>query len=283
MSEYSYEEIDSLNLSKEQQVKYAKKFSEGSKELENLLLFLWENNIRTIACCKGHQPEETYPGAIPLPYLCLDMKTIDDEVLKQILKNFCCRDEIKIIQVSLNKLTDVNIKRKDLTIRLKDQKQSFRGVFDCFYNAMCRENFEKVQLSEKDEDFINLAIKMKNLDIDDLNTEVFKAEYKFFPNKAKGLSLARNEGVLRVGYIPLDERKYIDDDYSKPIVCSCAYTNYEGKHMILDSDENIKEITKEEVESLGLLEFNKYQELGPRIASKKFEKVIKCDNEKNLS
>ena len=34
---------------------FAKKFSEGNKELEKLLLKLWENNIPTIACC-GHEP-----------------------------------------------------------------------------------------------------------------------------------------------------------------------------------------------------------------------------------
>ena len=32
----------------------AKEFSEGSINLEKLLLFLWDNNIRTFSCCKGH-------------------------------------------------------------------------------------------------------------------------------------------------------------------------------------------------------------------------------------
>ena len=33
---------------------YAKIFSEGNKSLERLLLKLWDNEIKTIACCSGH-------------------------------------------------------------------------------------------------------------------------------------------------------------------------------------------------------------------------------------
>ena len=44
-----------LSLSKEEQAKLAKKYSERNKELEKLLLFLWENNILTYSTCGGHK------------------------------------------------------------------------------------------------------------------------------------------------------------------------------------------------------------------------------------
>ena len=35
--------------------KAAKIFSEGNKSLENLLLYCFKNNIKTVACCAGHE------------------------------------------------------------------------------------------------------------------------------------------------------------------------------------------------------------------------------------
>lgn len=35
--------------------KYAKEFSEGEPQLENVLKNLWKNNFKTIGCCKGHE------------------------------------------------------------------------------------------------------------------------------------------------------------------------------------------------------------------------------------
>lgn len=36
------------------QREFAHRYAEGSNELENLLLYLWQNKIQTFACCAGH-------------------------------------------------------------------------------------------------------------------------------------------------------------------------------------------------------------------------------------
>lgn len=47
-------------------VSLAKEYSEGSKQLEECLLELWNNNFETIGCCKGHTdkipPTKAYIG-----------------------------------------------------------------------------------------------------------------------------------------------------------------------------------------------------------------------------
>lgn len=45
--------------------KVAEDFSEGDNLLKNSLLKLWENNIKTMACCKGHEEKES-PAYISL-------------------------------------------------------------------------------------------------------------------------------------------------------------------------------------------------------------------------
>jgi len=44
--------------STERQQEIAKDFSEGNKLLEKTLLELWKKNIKTIACCNGHEEKE---------------------------------------------------------------------------------------------------------------------------------------------------------------------------------------------------------------------------------
>ncbi len=57
----------------ETKIKYAKEFCEGCKELESLLLFLWNNDINTKGCCAGHVEKNT------LPYIGIkDLKFSDD-------------------------------------------------------------------------------------------------------------------------------------------------------------------------------------------------------------
>ena len=36
----------------------AEQFSEGDPELKKVLLELWKNNIKTVACCRGHNDKE---------------------------------------------------------------------------------------------------------------------------------------------------------------------------------------------------------------------------------
>lgn len=45
---------------KEDLTEFATDFSEGDNLLKDTLLNLWNNNIRTFSCCKGHETEEYY-------------------------------------------------------------------------------------------------------------------------------------------------------------------------------------------------------------------------------
>lgn len=57
--------------------KCAKEFSEGSKELEKCLITLWDNNLYTTACCKGHlMGERDFKCLYLYAYIAMD-KNID--------------------------------------------------------------------------------------------------------------------------------------------------------------------------------------------------------------
>ena len=45
------------DATEEEKQTYAEEFCEGNEDLKNFLLFLWHNNINTIACCGGHKYE----------------------------------------------------------------------------------------------------------------------------------------------------------------------------------------------------------------------------------
>lgn len=57
------------NFSREELVALAKDFSEGSEELENILINLWDMGIETFACCKGLNEGEHQNGLIKIPYV----------------------------------------------------------------------------------------------------------------------------------------------------------------------------------------------------------------------
>lgn len=93
--ENNYENFGSYyeEIPEEKFEKYAIMFGEGSQELTDLLLYCWQNGIKTFACCKGHK--ETGPGYIGfLP---------DEELLKYMCE---ISDQIKINSISLDRYFD---------------------------------------------------------------------------------------------------------------------------------------------------------------------------------
>lgn len=65
------------DIPKDEIEKYASVFGEGSKELTDLLRYCFQNDIKTLACCKGHEDrKECDPYIVFLPdeelsmYLC---------------------------------------------------------------------------------------------------------------------------------------------------------------------------------------------------------------------
>lgn len=77
------------DIPKDEIEKYASVFGEGSKELTNFLIYCFQNGIKTIGCCKGHEDDEdSVPYIALLPdeelaaYLC---ELIDNGYTKEII------------------------------------------------------------------------------------------------------------------------------------------------------------------------------------------------------
>lgn len=66
----SFEEINKEGLRES-----AKQFSEGNKDLENLLLTLWNMNIITNACCKGTNEEDHHGEFHKTPYISINLNS----------------------------------------------------------------------------------------------------------------------------------------------------------------------------------------------------------------
>lgn len=65
--------LSSFDVIKSDKQGFAEVFAEGSQELKNLLLFLWDNDIMTKGCCAGHRrglfPSKKEPHAYVVFYL----------------------------------------------------------------------------------------------------------------------------------------------------------------------------------------------------------------------
>ena len=57
----------------------AEQFSEGDPQLKRVLLELWKNNIRTVACCRGHSDKE-------IPYITLIIDNNSRKLIKETSK-----------------------------------------------------------------------------------------------------------------------------------------------------------------------------------------------------
>lgn len=101
--------LDMTTLSKQEQQNYAKKFCEGSKQLEELLKYLWSNGINTFASCAGHNEEKLANGMVSQnnPYIHFDTSSFTQEELQNLLRKL----------IGLNELRD----RKYLTFDVKAQ------------------------------------------------------------------------------------------------------------------------------------------------------------------
>ena len=68
----------------------AKDFSEGNEGLRKLLMYCFENNIKTIGCCSGHNGETT-------PYIAFELSDQNMQAILKILKNLPCANAIECL------------------------------------------------------------------------------------------------------------------------------------------------------------------------------------------
>lgn len=169
------------SLSKEQREAYADEFCEGDAYLKKLLLILWEHNINTYACCRGH---ENYP-----PYIYFDCNNINNTQLKDLLYNIIktkfsqLRQDNKKFSTLEVILTNQNVKDRDLSgyektkddciiNRLKTLAihlpigSDYTKLYQCFVKALDETSETKVCNKKLD-----LAIRLMNLDLNNQITD----------------------------------------------------------------------------------------------------------------
>lgn len=81
-------ELNMTILNGEEQEKYAEQFSEGSPALKKLLLYLWQNDINTFACCAGHSGDTklgSFLMASNKPYIFFDVQNLNDGQFENLL------------------------------------------------------------------------------------------------------------------------------------------------------------------------------------------------------
>lgn len=83
LKEYNFGEAYYEEIPEDLIPKYAILFGEGSKKLTELLLFCWNNNIRTFSCCKGHyeKKDQGYIGFLPDEELAKYLIEIADQIM----------------------------------------------------------------------------------------------------------------------------------------------------------------------------------------------------------
>ena len=118
----------------------AKLFSEGSEELEQLLLTLWEMGIQTNACCKGTEEFDHKQGLIKMPYITLNLTEDRLNLILNLVEDVLKDKSLKrtSVEFSLVMLRD----RNDLIAGRK------RGCFLNF-NQNCLSNFQTKQFFKK--------------------------------------------------------------------------------------------------------------------------------------
>ena len=150
------------SFTKEEKLKNSKLFAEGSQELENLLLNLWNQGIDTFACCVGHKYDD---GSESNPYFSLSIKELEDLRLKKIL-NKLYELKAKNIVSDIDITVDVyksKFERHSLTVLFKEiDENNFALLSEIFKSKNLK---TKPIVSPKKQKFINAAIEMNSLNM----------------------------------------------------------------------------------------------------------------------
>lgn len=97
-AEYEFSDgkaLDISQMSEEDYKRAAKEFAEGSKALEEFLLFTYKQKMYTKACCAGHDCKN---GSKTMPYIAFDFGEFDEQKMYLISKAFEKGMEIAFIE-----------------------------------------------------------------------------------------------------------------------------------------------------------------------------------------
>ena len=153
--------MDLKRMTKQQKYKFAESFCEGSIELKNLLLKMWDNGIETYGCCIGHDNGLK-------PYLFFETKNFKSEKLKTLLLTAMhyCKKEYIDISISKDYYFGQEFERQGISFYCNINKISVNEffnmidklVFDCDDISICK-------LSKYENEIINATMNLyaKNL------------------------------------------------------------------------------------------------------------------------
>ena len=137
-------------------------FGEGSQELTDLLLYCWQNGIKTYACCKGHKEIGAgYIGFLP-----------DEELLKYMCE---ISDQIKINSILLDRYFD--FLRATFYVREERNFKEIKSLIQKYvefkkngyqYNTRFKETDRIVKIIAN-QNSLSVTIKQGNYQINDMS------------------------------------------------------------------------------------------------------------------
>lgn len=261
------DERDMFSISDDEKKQKAREFAEGNVWLEELLLFLWNHNATTYACCGGHKGDlveidgEVFEDESN-PYVLIGIENMSDTELQTILGMLCKNEEVFLLEVNNDKLdTEGSRYRKYIDIHLVDASSSMKDVAAVFFGAM-EEGFvsDNSELSEGDREFIESAVALKNTNIEELDLSDFKSHYKHFPEKVSKILITRNKsGKPKYDVKLRDGHVLLVDSNGICFVCSRAfYRGAKGDTFVVDENADVVSISSEQIKKLGLIESKEY-------------------------
>ena len=194
--------------SKKEKEELATIFCEGSQELKNLLLYMWENGINTFSCCAGHKRKTFEFNGKKVSekfrqYIFFDVSSFSNHELKLL---------ISAILIDKGSILNTFSYGIDNLGRSKSQRRSFTVHFNVNYKnnfvyllelitkiktGTLNQNKYISKISEMDKDYHNFltsALKMHKYDlIASESTKVLKVLYL-----RDGLYIHISDGVKRI-------------------------------------------------------------------------------------
>lgn len=205
-----------LNLKKltiKEKNQFAEDFSEGSKELKNLLLKMWDNGIETIACCAGHE-NGTGKLKILSPYISFYIDNFNNENLKRIVSEIIDGCSKGVIGLSFSIRND---RKASICVRTYDLE-----LMKSFFPFM-----DNMIFNEKDTSTTKLS--KENVDLLETILELFKLSLKEYFNPKK--SPAHQYSNVSIRTIGPSNKIYLS-------TCdNCAYKQINNKAMLVRLSE----------------------------------------------
>ena len=134
---------DFSKLTDEKKLEYAEMFSEGNEDLKRLLIKMWGDGIQTYASCAGHDRSEAkeIAGGYMMntdPYIFFDIKKLNEKQQKLLFKSLIVAskktDLVQIFEFVPD--THMGFERHGLTIRMKNEKNSYAILNDIYASVM---------------------------------------------------------------------------------------------------------------------------------------------------